>query len=1682
MIKRNELNSKESRRQAAGQKNRKRRLTVEGLEKRELLAAGLPASVPIYTAPRNIGTVIAAPVLEQEGTLNPNSNDFFTQAQFIPLGTGAGQQDTIDVTGTLPLGFSQSIPPSLISDLDTYRVDLRAGDILDIAVTGAAGSITVSNQFGRLLYAADSNQGIGYPTDSPLQTNGNAIVAQVIPEDGTYFITVSPIDITGSYTMGLRAYRPIIESFPVGSEQIIFIDFDGGFYPRTVFGDPSGGVVRIPSLQQSLPLLGLEETNFAALNELIDQTIVETKRMFGQLGVSGNNGDFDTTGNPGDFGVTILNSRDHADPGFNPLVSRVILGGTVDDIEINTIGISSTLDIGNFSLDDIVIGALDSVFDIADDPDRDPSASVVDAMSKFLAFLISHEAGHSFGMRHTTSANTIINIMDEGPGADFAQIIGSGPDGIFGTVDDRNVDFVTDEFSRGEGLFGFNQTALTLSQTLGTGTVVTTTDGGILGGVGGRVFRDANGDGSPTGDAGVAGVTVYADLNNNRTLDASEPRAVTGADGTYRLSTGSGTFNIIVNPPAGQTLTTAGRVEVTVTSTSTVALNFGLGQTSSGLSGTVFADNDRDGVIDNGEGGIAGVYMYLDLDGDDRPDLGEPNTRTDASGRYTLALPGAGTYTVRQVVTAGFSPTLPSAGEYTVTFDGTNVVIADGNTIVNTPANFGLLPTRDFGDAPDTYGTTNAANGAGHGIIDGLRLGATVDRETNGQPSTNASGDDTTGTVDDEDGVVLLSPLGPGDAATFRVTATNTTGVPAFLQGFMDFNRDGDFLDVGEQFATNLPVAAGTVAQAMDVTVNVPANASVGSTFVRFRLSQTSGLGPTGFANSGEVEDYQFPILNAAEIANNDAFSVARNTLSNNLDVLANDFQTTDNTLRIDSLNTAGTVGQVVRSNDQMSIFYTPPNGFTGRDVFTYTVVDQFGNRSTATAVVNVTFQSNVPIAVDDSFEIAQDSSQRPLNVLDNDVPSLSGGISITSVTPGSNGGNIQIIGGGQSLRYTPQPGFTGTEEFTYSIQDSAGSISSATVTINLLPGSRSDDVVAFSIGIFDPTDINTPITNVQVGQEFLVRVSVEDLRTFANPEGVASAFMDLLYTDELVSTLDTNGSDDFPFDITFGPLFSRADGLQRANAQTPGLIDEVGGVQQITGQVQHAGPAELFTIRMRAVAPGVAQFASNPADDIESETTVLASDVALLVNQLRLGSTELLIVQPNGNFSSAIDDSFPDGRDSNGQLINANTLDRSVIDVLGNDNLGPTGTIREFGLVTNPSLGNAFIDDNGTPANLNDDFVSYRANANANGLERFTYVIVTDDNIRSTAEVTLALGNASANADVAFDFQLVGADGVTPITTVNAGDRFGVRIDVEDLRSFGATYVFAGYLDVLYSQGVIRPADTDASDEFNFDVSFGPGFVADAGVGTASRLGIINEFGTLLNDGASGNNPARLATLFFDAIAPGTAEVIGSPADSFPFQDTLLFNEDDPIDVSRIRYDKLVINVGAGTVTNPFAFQNPTLAQDVNNDGAVSPIDALLIINAMSRVTSPSGEGEEGSATAPSFFADVNGDARVSALDALQVINYLARQSNSLRAGGEGESIVAQSLGSTATDLSSDAASDAVFADLSGEALIADTSATGQPVAGSSTASAEGETTDSNDDSIDVLDLLAGDVSKLWN
>ncbi len=163
----------------------------------------------------------------------------------------------------------------------------------------------------------------------------------------------------------------------------------------------------------------------------------------------------------------------------------------------------------------------------------------------------------------------------------------------------------------------------------------------------------------------------------------------------------------------------------------------------------------------------------------------------------------------------------------------------------------------DFGDAPDVfYQTLLASDGARH-IIDNLTyLGTSIDGEIDGLPHTSALGDDFDN-LDDEDGVIFTTNLEPGNSATVEVTAS----VSGYLNAWMDFNINGTWADAGEQIFTDVLLLPGL----NTLNFNVPAGATLGNTFARFRFSTVGGLDYFGIAEDGEVEDYKVFIIEPGE-------------------------------------------------------------------------------------------------------------------------------------------------------------------------------------------------------------------------------------------------------------------------------------------------------------------------------------------------------------------------------------------------------------------------------------------------------------------------------------------------------------------------------------------------------------------------------------------------------------------------------------------------------------------------------------------------------------------------------------------------------------------------------------------------------------------------------------------------
>jgi ELWxxDGT repeat protein len=159
----------------------------------------------------------------------------------------------------------------------------------------------------------------------------------------------------------------------------------------------------------------------------------------------------------------------------------------------------------------------------------------------------------------------------------------------------------------------------------------------------------------------------------------------------------------------------------------------------------------------------------------------------------------------------------------------------------------------DFGDAPDSYRTLLASDGARHRLGSGLRLGALLDSEVEGAPSSTGMGDDSTGSAD-EDAAASVPRLELGAMNLVTLIASGE----GYLDLWLDANQDGQFNHPEEHFTLGDSVLLSKGENSFHWML--PENAQLGITYARLRYSGTGGLLPTGEAMSGEVEDHRLVI------------------------------------------------------------------------------------------------------------------------------------------------------------------------------------------------------------------------------------------------------------------------------------------------------------------------------------------------------------------------------------------------------------------------------------------------------------------------------------------------------------------------------------------------------------------------------------------------------------------------------------------------------------------------------------------------------------------------------------------------------------------------------------------------------------------------------------------------------
>ena len=160
-------------------------------------------------------------------------------------------------------------------------------------------------------------------------------------------------------------------------------------------------------------------------------------------------------------------------------------------------------------------------------------------------------------------------------------------------------------------------------------------------------------------------------------------------------------------------------------------------------------------------------------------------------------------------------------------------------------------------------------------------------------------------------------------------------------------------------------------------------------------------------------------------------------------------------------------------------VSYTPKANFSGTDSFTFKVSDKTAQSAVATVLITIEAVNDRPTANDDNAITQEDTKISSIDVLKNDTDVENDRLKVTSVTQGKNGS--VSINSDNTLSYTPNENFYGSDAFTYTISDGKGGTDAAAVRVKV---EAVNDA---------PTFTSKPVTTATVGKEYQYDVDATD-------------------------------------------------------------------------------------------------------------------------------------------------------------------------------------------------------------------------------------------------------------------------------------------------------------------------------------------------------------------------------------------------------------------------------------------------------------------------------------------------------------------------------------------------------------------------------------------------------------
>jgi hypothetical protein len=388
-----------------------------------------------------------------------------------------------------------------------------------------------------------------------------------------------------------------------------------------------------------------------------------------------------------------------------------------------------------------------------------------------------------------------------------------------------------------------------------------------------------------------------------------------------------------------------------------------------------------------------------------------------------------------------------------------------------------------------------------------------------------------------------IAVVGKSGSGTWYFTTNNGVNWNTIDDGVSDTNAWLLAADAGNTRLYFRPAADYNGASAATITFRAwdqtyGANGDTG-----INISGLNATDSTAFSSASDTADIT---VNAVADITDDAATFNEDNATT-INVLAND--TFEDSTRTLTSFTQGTHGAVTRADNGTpgnladdQLVYTPALDYNGSDSFTYTVTS---GGVTETATVNVTINAVADIVAEDIFT-NEDSGANDIDVFQADTFEDSQR-ALTSFTQGAHGTvtrNDHGTPGNQTddtLIYTPNADYNGTDTFDYTVTPPNGTAETATETVHI---SAKADIVADNVTVGEDSgtnnlDLLANDTFEDSGRAITSVTSASHGTAAINNNGTAGNPADDFVT--YAPDAGYNGSDTFNYTVTSGGVTETA-------------------------------------------------------------------------------------------------------------------------------------------------------------------------------------------------------------------------------------------------------------------------------------------------------------------------------------------------------------------------------------------------------------------------------------------------------------------------------------------------------------------------------------------------------------